>query len=116
MDDNFDKTVKLLTEKVNNFTGVKNTDFTSSGIENKTSKKSLLRILKKINFKSPIIYYIGVPIVIIISLLIFKPKIIVTEDETDNNIKKLHIKKLLITTVILSLLIFLGFYIKKDFM
>ena len=78
MEENFDNTLKLLTEKVNQITG------------NKPKQKPInfnYAFINKFDFKSPTTYYIGIPIIIIIFLVMIKPKIILTDTEGFNKDK-----------------------------
>ena len=72
-------------------------------------------ILSKININSNMVYYVLVPIIIIIILYLLKPCFIMTETTTDNSLstvseKKINFKKLVISTIIctsiISLIIF----------
>ena len=70
-------------------------------------------ILSKININSNMVYYVLLPIIIMIALYLFKPCFIMTETTTDNSlssVKKIDLKKMLISTIvttcIISLIIF----------
>lgn len=98
----FTNTLNQLTQQVSEFTnnaGVSSTDnpIISSGF------------MSKIGSYSNYIYYIAVPIIIVIILILFKPDFIMLEESIDGKIpeKRLSIKKLLISTIIISIAVIL---------
>lgn len=109
----FDNTLKKLEGQVSQFSSVA-TDFE---IPKNNS------ILSKIDFKSNVVYYVLVPIIIMIVFYIFKPCFVMTETTTtDVNLititeKKLNFKRLIISTIIctftISFLIFCYLYKKQ---
>ena len=109
--DNIESTLSTLKDKVSEFTSKNN-------LINSFSKQS--GIISKINFKSSIIFYGIIPVVIILILFFWKPNFIMQEIITDDDIPqyKINIKKLLILTLILSvigcLLLFSYFYKKHN--
>jgi len=103
----FDDTLKKLQRQVSQF---------ASGEAVEIQKNN--SILSKINFKYNIVYYILVPIIVII-LYICKPCFIMTEiTTTDVNLisiteKKLSLKRLIISTIICTCIIFLIIFCAK---
>lgn len=100
----FDDTLKNLQRQVSQF---------ASGEAVEIQKNN--SIWSNINFKSNMVYYVLVPIIIIIILYLLKPCFIMTETTTDNSLstvseKKINFKKLVISTIastcIISLIIF----------
>lgn len=112
-DTDFANTIKKLEGQV--------TQFSSETTDFEIPKNS--NILSKINVKSNVVYYILVPIIIMIIFYIFKPCFVMTETTTtDVNLititeKKLNFKSLIISTIIctciISLIIFSYKYKKQ---
>ena len=101
----FDDALKNLQRQVSQFSSGESIDIK---IQNNN-------ILSKININSNMVYYVLVPIIIIIILYLLKPCFIMTETTTDNSLstvseKKINFKKLVISTIIctsiISLIIF----------
>jgi Na+/H+ antiporter NhaC len=96
---NYDDTINKLNDKVNKFT--------STDINISDTKQSILKILKY-----PFIYYTVIPFIILIVLWFLKPSIIIEEINIneDSVKKKINYKKLLLMTIIITLIIFLVYF------
>lgn len=110
MDDSaFDATLKELSNRVSQFSGI-----------TATTKSSDKGIFSKINLKSPMVYYLYTPLAIFIVLVIWKPKIVTEEKSIDGKLPepKLSLKKAMIATLIISamlgFIIFIRMYKKKE--
>ncbi len=108
MEDNeFDATLKKLSDQVNQFAGTTIKNNTSDGGSG---------FLSKINVQSPLVYYCAIPLVIMIVLFFWKPGFVMEEVSIDGNLpeKKLNFKKLFVTsiisTVIIAIIIFIYHY------
>lgn len=106
MDDNeFDNTLKKLNEQVGKFTG-------NNPVKNMYhSEKN-----SPINFdvKSPYLRYGLIPVVILCILGMMKPGVVVDEVNVDGIIsRKINMKKLLVATGILSIMIFFAIFLVK---
>lgn len=92
----YDERIKYLTEKVNDIT--KTT--TIPEVENKNFFNNI--IPKNININKNYIIVGTVPLVILIILLIFKPKFVMVKNE--NNEEKLNLRLIIILTIISAIL------------
>lgn len=106
--DSFDSTLQKLGEQVSRFTNITR------------SSKNSSSFLSKINVKSPMIYYVAIPIAVIILLLLWKPNFVTDEISVEGSIpeRKISYKKMLVGAVmgtsIISILIFVYFYRYKS--
>lgn len=94
-----DTTLKRLNEQVDQVT-----QFSNSTVL--TKAKSMF------NFNSPFMFYIAVPVSILIILLLAKPVFIMSEVSIDGKMseKKLNYKKLIISVAILSLIAGIAYF------
>ena len=99
MEEDYESKINTLTKQVGQF--VKTPISTSSFM------------LPMINLKSPFLWYILVPFIVLILLILIKPTVIMTETVTTDNKIKLNIsyKKLFLTTFILGVIIDIALYI-----
>jgi len=104
-ENNLEEKIKKLEEQVNNFSN-------NSEVSKKITNTPLFL---KLNTKYYVYCYVAVPIVIFIILFIWSPKIITRKISIDGEIpkKKLSFKKLLIATIISTLLILSPFFYRK---
>jgi len=112
MDDNeFDATLQKLGEQVSHFTNTTGSTKSSGGSS----------FLPKFNIKSPMVYYVAIPIFVLILLFLWKPNFVTEEVSVEGNMpeRKLSFKKLLVGTVIgttvIAILMFVYFYKNKSF-
>lgn len=109
----FDSALKKLSEQVSQF--AKTNVPTQSG-----GGGGMSSFLPKINIKSPLIYYAIIPLAIVIVLFFWKPKFVTEEVSVEGELptRKLSIKRLLLATVIMTVviavLIFACSYRKKN--
>jgi|UniRef100_A0A6C0CZA1 hypothetical protein len=100
MEEDYTSKINSLTKQVKQFVKIprSNSSFISNTLD---------------TFKSPKLWYILVPFIILILLIIIKPTVIMNENITSDNKVKLTIgyKKLFLTTIILGILIDIALYI-----
>jgi hypothetical protein len=105
-DSEFEETLQKLSDQVNKFTST-----TTVSNYGNTSGRGFM---SKINFNSPLVYYVSIPLGIMIVLFLWKPRFITDEVNGDGEIpkQKLVVKKLLIATVILTTVVCIIIFVK----
>jgi hypothetical protein len=108
MEDNeIDATIKSLHEKVNQIT---TTNTISSFVDAKNA--SNISFFSGSIFKPKVIYYVAVPLTILLVLFFWKPNFIMEDVSIDGKLpeKKLIYKKLFISTFIVTFIIAIGIF------
>jgi len=104
IDSNFKEKLKKLKDQVNKFS-----DSGNGGISKKIMN---IPILSKINIKSSVYGYISVPLLVFTILFFWSPAIITHEISVNGEIpkKKLSFKKLLTSTIFMTVIILSSFF------
>jgi hypothetical protein len=108
MDNDIDATLKDLQLKVNQLVS------TNTQTKQEVTNTSLM---SKYNIKNVNIYYVAVPLAIMIQLYLFKPSFVMLEvtNEDGTTTKKVSIKKMFMSVLVISSIIFVtyGIYTYK---